>query len=415
MLIVRMTKNGIYLIFVTSQVKKRIVYDGKAKFKETCVNDTIMSGPDLLNPLLHVLTRFRLGKYALMSDVTKCFFQVQLPAAQRDLFRLLWFENNDVERGKLVSYRFRVHPWGIKSSPYIACLAFKKLVEENPTCASDMTLQNILQNMYMDDLIFSLDSLESAQTITNEAVSLFKSRGFKLVKWSTNRDTMSVLSSLGPELLSASIRELDLCGEELALPSAKTLGCVWDPDSDELRIDCSLKPLGKYTRRTMLSQLGQNFDPLGFGSPFFIKAHLILQQLAIDKYDWDTKVPDEIDKEWDAWLHSLSLLQSFLLPRFTDLRGPVSTIYPDNGTTLQAAAKVLPKLLESTELKNSLRKKGINWEFIPPYAPAQGGAWEAIVKQIKHVIANTLEKSQHRPSFVELLTYVGSATKIVND
>ena len=401
--------------FVTSQVKKRIVYDGKAKFKGTCVNDIIMSGPDLLNPLLHVLTRFRLGKYALMSDVTKCFFQIQLLAAQRDLFRLLWFENNDVERGKLVSYRFRVHPWGIKSSPYIACLAFKKLVEENPTCASDMTLQNILQNMYMDDLIFSVDSLESAQTITNEAVSLFKSRGFKLVKWSTNRDTMSVLSSLGPELLSASIKELDLCGEELALPSAKTLGCVWDPDSDELRIDCSLKPLGKYTRRTMLSQLGQNFDPLGFGSSFFIKARLILQQLAIDKYDWDTKVPDEIVKEWDAWLHSLSLLQSFLLPRFTDLQGPVSTIYPDNGTTFQAAAKVLPKLLESTKLKNSLRKKDIDWEFIPPYAPTQGGAWEAMVKQIKHVIANILEKSQRRPSFVELLTYVGSATKIVND
>ena len=401
--------------FVTSQVKKRIVYDGKAKFKGTCVNDIIMPGPDLLNPLLHVLTRFRLGKYALMSDVTKCFFQIQLPAAQRDLFRLLWFENNDVERGKLVSYRFRVHPWGIKSSPYIACLAFKKLVEENPTCAIDMTLQNILQNMYMDDLIFSVDSLESAQTITNEAVSLFKSRRFKLVKWSANRDTMSVLSSLGPELLSASIRELDLCGEELALPSAKTLGCVWDPDSDELRIDCSLKPLGKYTRRTMLSQLGQNSDPLGFGSPFFIKAHLILQQLAKDKYDWGTKALNEIGKEWDAWLHSLSLLQSFLLSRFTDLRGPVSTIYSDNETTIQAAAKVLPKLLVSTELKNSLRKKGINWEFIPPYAPAQGGAWEAMVKQIKHVIANILEKSQRRPSFVELLTYVGSATKIVND
>ena len=257
--------------FVTSQVKKRIVYDGKSKFKGTCVNDIIMSGPDLLNPLLHVLTRFRLGKYALMSDVTKCFFQVQLPAAQRDLFYLLWFENNDVERGKLVSYCFQVHPWGIKSSPYIACLAFKKLVEENPTWASNMTLQNILQNMYMDDLIFSVDSLESAQTITNEAVSLFKSRGFKLVKWSANRDTMSVLLSLGPELLSASIQELDLCGEELALPSAKTLGCVWDPDSDELRIDCSLKPIGKYTRRTMLSQLGQNFDPLGFGSLSLLK------------------------------------------------------------------------------------------------------------------------------------------------
>ena len=53
--------------------------------------------------------------------------------------------------------------------------------------------------------------------------------------------------------------------------------------------------------------------------------------------------------------------------------------------------------------------------MIPPYAPAQGGAWEAMVKQIKHVIANILEKLQRRPSFVELLTYVGSAIKIVND
>ena len=127
--------------------------------------------------------------------------------------------------------------------------------------------------MYIDDLIFSVYSLESAQTITNEVVSLFKSCGFKLVKWSANRDTMSVLSFLGLQLLSASIRELDLCGEELALPSAKTLGCVWDPDSDELRIDCSLKTLGTYTRRTMLSQLEQNFDPLGFGSSFFINPY----------------------------------------------------------------------------------------------------------------------------------------------
>ena len=45
----------------------------------------------------------------------------------------------------------------------------------------------------------------------------------------------------------------------MALPSAKTLGSVWVTESDELRIQCSLKPLSKYTRRTMLSQLGQNF------------------------------------------------------------------------------------------------------------------------------------------------------------
>ena len=85
-----------------------------------------MAGADLLNPLLHVLMRFRLGKFGLMADVTKCFFQIKLPEAQSDLFRLLWFKNNDIELGKIVFFRFCVHPWGIKCSPFIACFAFKK-------------------------------------------------------------------------------------------------------------------------------------------------------------------------------------------------------------------------------------------------------------------------------------------------
>ena len=121
--------------FVTSQAKKRIVYDGKLEYKGVCVNDVIMAGPDLLNPLLHVLMRFRLNKFALMVDVTKCFFQIKLPEAQRDFFRLLWFENNDIKLGNIVPFRFCVHPWGIKSSPFIACFAFKKMIEENFTDA----------------------------------------------------------------------------------------------------------------------------------------------------------------------------------------------------------------------------------------------------------------------------------------
>ena len=72
---------------------------------------------------------------------------------------------------------------------------------------------------------------------------------------------------------------------------------------------------------------------------------------------------------------SLSLSEFVLaFNRFSDLRGPVSKIYSDNVSTFQAASKSLPSLLKSTGLKTSLRKQGISWEFIPPYAPAQGGA-----------------------------------------
>ena len=292
-----------------------------------------MTGLDLLNPLVHVLARFRKGKYALMADITKCFFQIKLPVAQRDLCRLLWFENNDVHKGKLVSFRFCVHPSGIKSSPYIACLAIKKMVEQNPSKASDLTLGTVSKNMYVDDFIFSADSFDDAQLIANEAIALFRSRGFELVKWSANKESVNVLVGMDSELLAPSIREVDLETNSVAMPSAKTLGCVWVTESDELRIQCSLKPLTKYTRRSMLSQLGQNFDPLGFGSPFFLKARLILQQLAIEKFDWDEEVPESVVKEWEAWLHSLEMLKDFSLPRWYFLNANLSS--PDDNVEFQ--------------------------------------------------------------------------------
>ena len=40
------------------------------------MNDVIYSGPDELNVLSHVLARFRMGKYALMADLSKCFSQI---------------------------------------------------------------------------------------------------------------------------------------------------------------------------------------------------------------------------------------------------------------------------------------------------------------------------------------------------
>ena len=112
--------------FVTSQVKKRIVYNGKSEWQGRCVNDVLMPGSDLLNPFVHVLTRFSRGKFGLMADVTKCFFQISLPESRRDLFRYLWFEHDNIDTGKIVSYRFSVHVLGIKSSPYIGCLVFKR-------------------------------------------------------------------------------------------------------------------------------------------------------------------------------------------------------------------------------------------------------------------------------------------------
>ena len=58
----------------------------------------------MLNQLSHILSRFRVGKFAFMADITECFFQVNLAEKQRDLFRLLWIDNNDIEQGKIITF-----------------------------------------------------------------------------------------------------------------------------------------------------------------------------------------------------------------------------------------------------------------------------------------------------------------------
>ena len=133
--------------FVTSPAKKRIVYDGRAEFDGVCVNEFIETGPDLLNSLADILARFRLGKFGMMADLTKCFFQIGLREDQRDLFRILWFDNNDIGQGKVVKFRFTRHPWGVKSSPFIASFAIQKTLEDNATGASDLTRDTIRENI----------------------------------------------------------------------------------------------------------------------------------------------------------------------------------------------------------------------------------------------------------------------------
>ena len=62
----------------------------------------------------------------MTADLTKCFFQIGLPEEQCNLLWIWLFENDDVGKRKIVSFRFTRHYWGVKSSPFIASWQFKK-------------------------------------------------------------------------------------------------------------------------------------------------------------------------------------------------------------------------------------------------------------------------------------------------
>ena len=184
--------------FGTRTDKPKAVYDGAAMFNGMSLNQIVLAGENLLNNLVEVLIRFRLSKYACVADVSKCFFQVSIPSDQQNLFRIVWYKNNDLDKGKPQIFKFTRHVWGINSSPYVALLALKRLVQENPVNVSELTLNVIQNNQYMDDILFASDNLGDLETIARESAELFESRGFKLRKWIANSHAESILSRVSP-------------------------------------------------------------------------------------------------------------------------------------------------------------------------------------------------------------------------
>ena len=123
--------------------------------------------------MVDVLMDFRMGKYACVVDVSKCFFQIKLPQNQQDWFHIIWFKDNNMDSGEIQIIRFTPHVWGINSSPYVALMALHRLAADNPTHASMVTLNAITQNRYMDDLLFAGDNLSDVEIFARKGIELF--------------------------------------------------------------------------------------------------------------------------------------------------------------------------------------------------------------------------------------------------
>ena len=58
--------------------KTRVVFDCAAKFRGMSLSNKLLSGPDLTNNIVGLLTRFRQERIALAADVEAMFHQVRV-------------------------------------------------------------------------------------------------------------------------------------------------------------------------------------------------------------------------------------------------------------------------------------------------------------------------------------------------
>jgi hypothetical protein len=254
--------------------KLRVVIDCSAKYKDISLNDLLIQGPDLLNPLAGILMRFRKGSVAIMGDIEAMFHQVQVLEKDRDLLRFLWWPDPD-EEGPPEEYRLTVHLFGAASSPSCANFTLRRSFEESIDPLSDREIETLKRSFYMDDFLFASDSPSQALDVAQKAVKACADGGFKLSKFVSNNEALS--KELRKEMDSAVSSKMNLNLEESH--GERVLGIEWSITDDVFVFSSDLKER-KATRRGILSTISSIYDPLGLISPILLPVKMILQECA---------------------------------------------------------------------------------------------------------------------------------------
>ena len=285
--------------------KIRVVFDCSARHGSTSLNDQLMSGPDLTNSLIGVLTRFRQEPVAFMADIEAMFHQVQVPDDQCDFLRFLWWPDGNLEL-PIQEHQMTVHLFGAASSPSCCNFALKETAKDMEHESGPLAADTIRRNFYVDDCLRSVKDEQTAIELIQGLCQACEHGGFNLTKFTSN--SRAVLESIPTEKRSKEARDLDLGHDRL--PVERALGVLWCVESDvfKFRIVIDDKPP---TRRGILSVISSIYDPLGFAAPFTLPAKKILQDLCREDIGWDDTIPDQYQTRWAKWLSELPLLEQF--------------------------------------------------------------------------------------------------------
>ncbi|XP_066928731.1 uncharacterized protein [Clytia hemisphaerica] len=288
-------------VYHPTKQKIRVVFDCSSSYKGVCMNKELMQGPDLTNHLIGVLIRFRQEFVAFTADIEAMFFQIYIPESQRRFHQFLWWRDGDFSKDP-VCYEMNTHLQGSTSSPSCSNFALKQTASAGENEFGVQAANTLRKNFYVDDLLKSTESVESAKFLISDVSSMCDYGGFHLTKFTSNFP--EALESVPP-------KEIKECKS-----TERVLGVLWSLEDDVFQFKAPSKVFSR-SRRGMLSALNSIYDPLGLISPFILKGRLIFQTVCQLSIGWDDPVPNEYLIQWDKWVESLVNLQVFSVSLFT--------------------------------------------------------------------------------------------------
>ncbi|XP_043497161.1 uncharacterized protein LOC122520907 [Polistes fuscatus] len=262
--------------------KLRVVFDASAKTSNgKSLNNVLMVGPTIQEDLFALLVRFRSHAIAITADIAKMYRQIIIDPRDRKYQTILWRRQ---ESDPVKTYRLNTVTYGTASASFLATRTLHQLASDefNRFPRAAIALK---EDFYVDDLLTGARTVREAKQVRDELISITAGAGMHLRQWASN--CAEILKDL--DTADNNIINLDSSG------TIKTLGVNWNAAEDNIgyTVKRAADP-SKVTKRVILSEISQLFDPLGLLGPVVINAKLMMQRLWQLKSTWDEDVPADI-------------------------------------------------------------------------------------------------------------------------
>ena len=210
----------------------------------------------------------------------------------QDFLRFLWWPEADLSK-ELEECKMIRHIQGATSSPSVSNFALHQTAKDNKSKYSEEVSNTLLRNFYVDDMLKTKDTEDSAVKLLDDVKRLCHDGGFNLTKLGSN--SRKVIESISEEHRMKEMKSLE---PSSPLPIERVLGVSWAIENDVFNFKIVLqdKPL---TKRGILSTISSIYDPLGFAAPVMLPAKKLLQKLTSDKNGWDDDIHSEDRYCWE--------------------------------------------------------------------------------------------------------------------
>ncbi|XP_023247401.1 uncharacterized protein LOC111643561 [Copidosoma floridanum] len=180
----------------------------------------------------------------------------------------------------LQDYRALTVTYGTAPAPYLALRVLKQLAQDGRTTHPEAS-KLLDHQIYVDDIFGGANEVDLAIERRDQLIQLMASAGMELGKWSANNQ------SLLDGIVAGNIDEVSVDVDE----AVSTLGLKWLPQADNFIFKPTVAPSPSIiTKRIILSETAKLFDPLGWLAPVIVTAKIMMQDLWINKFDWDVPI-----------------------------------------------------------------------------------------------------------------------------